>query len=127
MIRILLVDDSATMRRIVKNSLRSMGFDGIEEAESGAAALERLARGGIDCLIVDAVMPEMSGIDLLRHIRATPEHTRLPVLMVIGAGDEDSVVRGLAAGFNAYVVKPFDPATLAARLQQILTEPAVRA
>jgi two-component system, chemotaxis family, chemotaxis protein CheY len=126
MTRFLVVDDSATMRRIIKNNLKTIGFESVVEAEGAQAALAKIATGGVDFVISDWAMPEMTGLDLLRAIRANPAHAKLPVLMVTGNGQEEDIVQAVEAGVNGYVIKPFDPNTLAEKLQQILNEPAER-
>ena len=126
MTRFLVVDDSATMRRIIKNNLKTIGFESVVEAEGAQAALAKIATGGIDFVISDWAMPEMTGLDLLRAIRANPAHAKLPVLMVTGIGQQEDILQAVEAGVNGYVIKPFDPTTLAEKLQQILSQPAER-
>jgi two-component system chemotaxis response regulator CheY len=126
MTRFLVVDDSATMRRIIKNNLKTIGFESVVEAEGAQAALAKIATGGIDFVISDWAMPEMTGLDLLRAIRANPDHARLPVLMVTGISQQEDIVEAVEAGVSGYVIKPFDPTTLAEKLQQILSQPAER-
>lgn len=127
MTRILVVDDSATMRRIVRNHLQSMGFESVEEVETGHAALARIEAGTVDMLVSDWAMPAMSGLDLLQSIRRNPKHSRLPVLMVTGIGLEDDIRQAVEAGVSGYILKPFDPKTLAAKVKEILSETTVKA
>jgi two-component system, chemotaxis family, chemotaxis protein CheY len=122
MTRILVVDDSGTMRRIIRSALNSLGFTAVEEATSGADALAKIGAGGVDLVISDWAMPQMSGLDLLRTIRADAAHARLPVLMVTGIGEESDIAEAVATGVNGYLIKPFKPETLAEKIQQILGE-----
>ena len=126
MTRFLVVDDSATMRRIIKNNLKTIGFDSVVEADGGQAALVKIAAGDIDFVISDWAMPEMTGLDLLRAIRSNPAHAKLPVLMVTGIGQQEDIQLAVDAGVSGYVIKPFDPTTLAEKLHQILGQPAER-
>ncbi len=117
--RILSVDDSPTMRRIMKNQLKQLGFDEIEEAENGRAALELLGSGAYDLVITDWNMPEMGGIDLVKEIRRTEPLKNLPILMVTTVSAKDDIVTALKAGVNNYIVKPFDAATLKGKIAQL--------
>ena len=126
MTRFLVVDDSATMRRIIKNNLKTIGFDAVVEADGGQAALAKIAAGDVDFVISDWAMPEMTGLDLLRAIRSNPAHAKLPVLMVTGIGQQEDIQLAVEAGVSGYVIKPFDPNTLAEKLHQILGQPAER-
>ena len=126
MTRFLVVDDSATMRRIIKNNLKTIGFESVVEADGGQAALAKIAAGDVDFVISDWAMPEMTGLDLLRAIRGNPVHAKLPVLMVTGIGQQEDIVQAVEAGVSGYVIKPFDPNTLAEKLHQILGQPAER-
>ncbi|HEU5321576.1 MAG TPA: response regulator [Methylomirabilota bacterium] len=127
MTRILVVDDSATMRRIIRSTLNALGYQAVEEAAGGVAALTRIAAGGIDLLISDWAMPEMSGLELLRAVRADAAHAGLPVLMVTGIGEEADIAEAVTAGVAGYLIKPFQPETLAAKVQQILGGAGVKA
>ncbi len=118
-IRVLVVDDFSTMRRIVRNLLRELGFERIEEAEDGAAALAALKRGGFDLLITDWNMPRMMGIDLLRAVRADPGLAGLPVLMVTAEAKRDQIIEAAKAGVNGYIVKPFTAQTLREKLERV--------
>jgi two-component system chemotaxis response regulator CheY len=120
MTRILIVDDSSTMRRIIHSALNSLGYADVEEVPSGAAALQRIRAGGISLVISDWAMPEISGLDLLRAIRSDKAHGRLPVLMVTGNGGESDIVEAIAAGVDGYLIKPFPPEALGEKLQQLL-------
>jgi len=110
------------MRRIIRSALTTLGFTAVEEAASGAEALAKLGASAADLVISDWAMPEMSGLELLRAIRADAAHARLPVLMVTGIGEESDIVEAIEAGVDGYLIKPFQPQTLAEKIQQILGE-----
>jgi two-component system, chemotaxis family, chemotaxis protein CheY len=118
--RVLVVDDSATMRRIVRAHLRALGFETVIEADSGTAALTHVRGGAVDLVIADWAMPGMTGVDLARAIRSNPASAQLPILMVTGMGQEDDIQEAAEAGVDGYVVKPFDLETLRSRLRQVL-------
>jgi len=105
--KILVVDDFSTMRRIVKNVLKQLGFDNIDEAEDGAQALAKLTNGGFGFVVSDWNMPNMNGIELLKTIRKDPDLKNLPFLMVTAESEKDKVITAIQAGVNNYVVKPF--------------------
>jgi len=117
--KILIVDDFSTMRRIIKNLLRELGFNNTIEADDGQTALPKLRTGGIDFLITDWNMPGMSGIDLLRTIRADNNLKSLPVLMVTAEAKREQIVEAAQAGVNGYVIKPFTAATLEEKINKI--------
>jgi len=117
--KILIVDDFSTMRRIIKNLLRELGFNNTLEADDGQTALPKLRTGGIDFLITDWNMPGMSGIDLLRTIRADNNLKSLPVLMVTAEAKREQIVEAAQAGVNGYVIKPFTAATLEEKINKI--------
>ncbi|MDT4330281.1 MULTISPECIES: chemotaxis response regulator CheY [Methylomonas] len=117
--RILVVDDFSTMRRIVKNLLKDLGFTNTVEADDGRTALPILEKGGIDFLITDWNMPGMTGIDLLRAVRAHPSLANLPVLMVTAEAKREQIITAAQAGVNGYVIKPFTAATLKEKIEKI--------
>lgn len=117
--RILVVDDFATMRRIISNVLRQLGFENIVEAEDGQAALQILDSDQIDFVVTDWNMPEMSGLDLLKAIRAKSDKNGLPVLMVTAESLQENIVAAARAGVNNYIVKPFDAKTLGEKINKI--------
>ncbi len=117
--KILVVDDFSTMRRIIKNLLKDLGFTNTVEADDGKTALPILQKGGIDFLITDWNMPGMTGIDLLRAVRANPQLTNLPVLMVTAEAKRDQIILAAQAGVNGYVIKPFTAATLKEKIEKI--------
>jgi two-component system chemotaxis response regulator CheY len=121
--RVLAVDDSATMRRIIKNQLKQSGVDEVDEAENGREALALLGRGGYDLLITDWNMPEMCGLDLVLEIRKTDPIRKLPILMITTVSAKEDIVNALKAGVNNYMVKPFDAATLQAKVTQLVGAP----
>lgn len=118
-IKILVVDDFSTMRRIIKNLLNDLGFMNIVEADDGNTALPILRKGGIDFLITDWNMPGMTGIELLRQVRADDKLSSLPVLMVTAEQKREQIVEAAEAGVNGYIVKPFTAVTLKEKMGKI--------
>jgi two-component system chemotaxis response regulator CheY len=116
---ILVVDDFATMRRIVRNILKQLGYENIHEADDGASALEVLKREKIHFIISDWNMPQMSGIELLKTVRATEEWKDLPFLMVTAEGQKEYVIEAVKNKVNNYIVKPFTPETLMEKISKI--------
>jgi two-component system, chemotaxis family, chemotaxis protein CheY len=117
--KILIVDDFSTMRRIIKNLLRELGFSNTSEADDGSTALPMLKGGGFDFLITDWNMPNMEGIALLKAVRADPMLQSLPVLMVTAEAKRDQIVEAAQAGVNGYIVKPFTAETLKEKIDKI--------
>ncbi len=117
--KILVVDDFSTMRRIIKNLLRDLGFTNTDEADDGNSALPMLQTGKYDFLVTDWNMPGMTGIDLLRNVRADDNLKTLPVLMVTAEAKRDQIVAAAQAGVNGYVVKPFTAAVLKEKIEKI--------
>ena len=117
--RVLVADDFATMRKIVRNILKQIGFDDIVEAEDGQAALQVLKNENIGLVVTDWNMPNMTGLELLEKIRKDPKTANLPVLMVTAEGLKENVVAAVKAGVNNYVVKPFTAEVLQEKLEQI--------
>lgn len=117
--KILIVDDFSTMRRIIKNLLRDLGFTNTEEADDGSSALPMLKGGGFDFLITDWNMPGMSGIELLQACREDDTLRDLPILMVTAEAKRDQIVAAAQAGVNGYVVKPFTAAALQEKIEKI--------
>lgn len=117
--RILCVDDFAMMRRIVKQQLNGLGFSYIEEADDGLSALPLLEEGRFDFVVTDWNMPGMTGFELLKKIRSSPQLKDLPVLMVTAEAKREQIVAAAQAGVNGYIVKPFTPKTLEAKIQKI--------
>lgn len=117
--KILIVDDFSTMRRIIKNLLRDLGFNNTVEADDGLTALPILNKGGIDFVITDWNMPGMQGIDLLRNIRNNPELKSLPVMMITAEANKAQIIEAAEAGVNGYIVKPFTAVVLKEKLEKI--------
>jgi len=117
--KILVVDDFSTMRRIIKNLLKELGFTNIEEADDGVTALPMLKQGHFDFLVTDWNMPGMTGIDLLKAVRADPALAYLPVLMVTAEAKREQIIMAAQAGVNGYVVKPFNGPTLKEKIDKI--------
>ena len=118
-LKFLVVDDFSTMRRIVRNLLKELGFTNVEEAEDGVAALQKLRGGTFDFIVSDWNMPNMTGIELLRAVRAYPALKHLPMLMVTAEAKKENIVEAAQAGASGYVVKPFTAATLDEKLNKI--------
>jgi two-component system chemotaxis response regulator CheY len=117
--KILVVDDFSTMRRIIKNLLRDLGFTNVQEADDGSTALPMLQNGDFDFVVTDWNMPGMQGIDLLREIRKDDNLKHLPVMMVTAEAKKEQIVAAAQAGVNGYIVKPFTAATLKGKLEKI--------
>ena len=117
--KILIVDDFSTMRRIIKNLLRDLGFTNTVEADDGLTAIPILNSGSIDFLVTDWNMPGMTGIDLLRHVRADEKLRSLPVLMVTAEAKREQIIEAAQAGVNGYVVKPFTALALKEKIEKI--------
>mgnify|MGYP000952895428 FL=1 len=117
--KILVVDDFSTMRRIIRNLLRDLGFSNVEEADDGSTALPLLKSGKFDFLVTDWNMPIMEGIDLVRAIRADDNLRELPILMVTAEARREQIVAAAEAGVNGYIVKPFTAQTLEQKISKI--------
>ena len=117
--KVLVVDDFSTMRRIVKNILKQIGYSDIEEAEDGNSALARLRQGGFGLVVSDWNMPNMTGLDLLKAIRADNALNNMPVLMVTAEAKKENVMDAIKAGVNNYVVKPFTADVLKDNIEKI--------
>jgi two-component system, chemotaxis family, chemotaxis protein CheY len=117
--KILAVDDSATMRRIIKNQLKQAGYEEVDEAGNGREALTMLGQAHYDLLITDWNMPEMNGLDLVKEVRKNDASKAMPILMVTTVAGKEDIVTALKAGVNNYMVKPFDTATLRAKIAQV--------
>jgi two-component system chemotaxis response regulator CheY len=117
--KILIVDDFSTMRRIIKNLLRDLGFTNTDEADDGNTALPMLQAAKFDFLITDWNMPGMTGIELLKAVRSNDKLNTLPVLMVTAEAKREQIVEAAQAGVNGYVVKPFTAAALKDKIDKI--------
>ena len=120
--KILVVDDFSTMRRIVRNLLKELGHTEVEEAEDGNTALARLKGDKFDFVVSDWNMPNMTGIDLLKAIRADAALKHLPVLMITAEAKKENIVEAAQAGASGYIVKPFTAATLDEKLKKIFNK-----
>lgn len=117
--RVLIVDDFATMRRIVRNVLKQIGFTNMAEAENGKAALKVLKKENIDLILCDWNMPEMPGIELLKAIRSDDELKNIPFVMVTAEAQKDNIIEAVKAGVSSYIVKPFTAETVTEKLNAI--------
>ncbi len=119
-IKILVVDDFATMRKVIRNLLKQSGFENVAEAEDGAIALQTLKSTKVDFVISDWNMPNMTGIDLLRAVRSDNELNKLPFLMVTAESLKENVVEAVKAGVSDYIVKPFTHEVLGEKIDKIM-------
>ncbi|MBL8445476.1 MAG: chemotaxis response regulator CheY [Zoogloeaceae bacterium] len=117
--KFLVVDDFSTMRRIVRNLLKELGFTNVDEAEDGVVALQKLEAGDFDFVVTDWNMPNMDGLTLLQRIRQSPSHKHLPVLMITAEAKKENIIAAAQAGASGYIVKPFTAATLSEKLDKI--------
>ncbi|MEA4857029.1 MAG: chemotaxis response regulator CheY [Solidesulfovibrio sp.] len=117
--RILVVDDFSTMRRIIKNILRQLGFNNIIEADDGSTAWETLNKDKIDFIISDWNMPNMPGIELLRKVRASEDFAATPFLMVTAEAQQENIIEAVQAKVSNYIVKPFTAETLGQKIDKI--------
>jgi len=117
--KILIVDDFSTMRRIIKNLLRDLGYNNTSEADDGSTALPMLKNGNYDFLLTDWNMPNMPGIELLKAVRADPNLKHLPVLMVTAEAKRDQIVEAAENAVNGYIIKPFTADTLREKIEKI--------
>lgn len=118
-IKFLVVDDFSTMRRIVRNLLKELGFTNVDEAEDGVVALQKLQGGGFDFIVTDWNMPNMDGLTLLQTVRADANLKALPVLMITAEAKKENIIAAAQAGASGYIVKPFTAATLNEKLTKI--------
>jgi two-component system chemotaxis response regulator CheY len=118
-IKVLVVDDFTTMRRIVKGVLKQLGFSDIIEAEDGVAALEELKKEKIGLIVSDWNMPNMTGLDLLRAVKGDDKLKDIPFIMVTAEGQKDNVVEAVKSGVNNYIIKPFTPEIFSEKLEKV--------
>lgn len=118
-LKFLVVDDFSTMRRIVRNLLKELGYTNVDEAEDGIVALQKLNGGNFQFVITDWNMPNMTGIDLLKNIRADAALKHLPVLMITAEAKKENIVEAAQSGASGYIVKPFTAATLEEKMSKI--------
>jgi two-component system chemotaxis response regulator CheY len=118
-VKFLIVDDFSTMRRIIRNLLKELGYSNVDEAEDGVMALAKLRSESFDFVVSDWNMPNMDGLTMLQQIRADPALAKLPVLMVTAEAKKENIIAAAQAGASGYVVKPFTAATLDEKLNKI--------
>ncbi len=121
---ILIVDDYNTMLRIIKNLLRQLGFNNVEEATDGSAALEKLRANGFGLVISDWNMEPMTGLQLLREVRADEDLQQTPFIMITAESKTENVIAAKEAGVNNYIVKPFNAATLKTKIEAVFPDMA---
>jgi two-component system chemotaxis response regulator CheY len=117
--KVLVVDDFATMRRIVKGVLKQLGFSNIVEAEDGTAALDALKKEKVGLIVSDWNMPKMTGLDLLKAVRSDEGLKETPFIMVTAEGQKENVIEAVKAGVSNYIVKPFTPETFSEKLEKV--------
>ena len=117
--KFLVVDDFSTMRRIVKNILKQLGYENIDEAEDGAQAYSKLQNGDYDFVVTDWNMPNMDGLELLKKVRSDERLKAMPILMVTAEAEKDKVITAIQAGVNNYIVKPFTAEVLKEKMDRI--------
>jgi len=118
--RILVVDDSSTMRRIIINTLNKVGYSDYVEAGNGREGVEKLAAGPVDLIITDWNMPEMSGLEFIKAVRANEQTKHIPTLMVTTNAAQEDITRAIEAGVNNYLVKPFTPDSIKEKIQLVI-------
>jgi len=119
-ITILVVDDFESMRRIVKGTLKSIGLNNFIEAEDGVIALKKLEKEKVSLIISDWIMPNMDGLEFLKAVKGNEKYKHIPFIMVTAEGQKGNVLEAINAGVNNYIVKPFTPETLRAKIQKVL-------
>ncbi len=119
-IKVLVVDDFATMRRILKNILKQIGFKNLVEADDGTTAWDVLEEQEIDLVLADWNMPKMTGLELLKKVRASEKYAKVPFLMVTAEAQKQNVIEAVQAGVSNYVVKPFTAEAISEKLEKIL-------
>jgi two-component system chemotaxis response regulator CheY len=120
-LHILVIDDSATMRRIIINTLKRLGYDHATEATDGKDALDKMKNDLFDLVITDWTMPEMDGLTLVSVLRRSEKYSQVPILMVTTRSVKEDIVTAVNAGVNGYVVKPFTTEVLETKIEQILS------
>ena len=121
-VKILAVDDSVTMRRILTNTLKRAGFDQVVEAEDGIDAWAKLQREeDVGLILTDWNMPNMSGLEFVKKVRSDPKFGNVPIIMVTARGVKDDVLEAMRAGVNSYIVKPFTPQVLKEKIEKVLS------
>jgi two-component system chemotaxis response regulator CheY len=120
--KILVVDDFATMRRIIKNILKQLGYNNIDEADDGSSALAKLKTGKFDFVITDWNMPNMSGLDLVKAVRADEALKGTPILMVTAEALKENIIEAVKSGVNNYIVKPFTAEVMKEKMDKIFSK-----
>ncbi len=118
--KVLVVDDFATMRRIVKNILTQLGYKQIVEADDGTTAMDRLKQEKIDLIISDWNMPKMTGLELLKNVRSNPDTANIPFIMVTAEAQQDNIILAVKAKVSQYIVKPFTADILGEKINKVL-------
>ena len=121
--RVLVVDDFSTMRRIVRNILRQLGFQNVVEADDGTSAWDVLNREKIDFIVSDWNMPQMTGIELLRKVRSSEQFANIPFLMVTAEAQQENIIEAVQAKVSNYIVKPFTADTMKQKIDKIFPQP----
>jgi len=119
--KILIVEDSPTMRRIVQNTLKRIGYSDTVEAEDGVAALAKLSEEKVDFIVTDWNMPEMNGLEFIQRVKANNEYSNIPILMVTTRSVENDVVEAIEAGASNYIIKPFTPQIMREKIDEIFS------
>lgn len=117
--KILVVDDMSSMRRIIKNTLKQLGYPNTDEAEDGDQALDKVRSAPFDLVVSDWNMPNMNGLDLLKAIRQDPKLSALPVLMVTTEAEMENILEAIRSGVNSYILKPFTPETMKEKIDKV--------
>ncbi|RKY52162.1 MAG: two-component system response regulator [Candidatus Neomarinimicrobiota bacterium] len=120
--KVLFVDDSPTMRRIIMNSLKKIGFTNILDAENGLDALEKMEKQDFDLVLTDWNMPEMNGEQFVKKLRSNEKYETLPILMITTRGMKDDVITAVKLGINGYIVKPFTPEILKGKITDVMSK-----
>ena len=118
--KVLVVDDFATMRRILRNILKQIGFKNIIEADDGKSALKELKKEKVDLILCDWNMPEMSGLELLTMMKSDDELKDIPFVMVTAEATKESILEAVNAGVDSYIIKPFTAETIGEKLKKLL-------
>jgi len=118
--KILFVEDSPTMRRIILNSLTKIGFSEVVDAENGVDALDKMNSSDFDMILTDWNMPEMNGQELVEHLRKQDKYKSVPILMITTRGMQDDVMTAIKSGVNGYIVKPFTPEVLEKKMMELI-------
>jgi len=121
-LKVLFVEDSPTMRRIIMNALQTIGFTDVIEAEDGKDALSKLNGQSVGLVMTDWNMPEMNGEELVKELRADPKYKTTPIVMITTRGMKEDVMTAVKLGVNGYIVKPFTPEILKRKLEPILNK-----